>query len=88
MFAVLPNPDNSTLVKTKNLFKDNIWGEGQVKIVTKQLEKTIEEGGLKLINIDLFNKALKLTWITRLIKTSGNWQNLFTSDIYAHKKLI
>ena len=41
LFAVLPNLDNSTLVKIKNLFKDFLWGEGQVKIVTKQLEKTI-----------------------------------------------
>ena len=44
LFAVLPNPDNSTWVKIKNLFKDFLRGEGQVKIVTKQLEKTIEEG--------------------------------------------
>ena len=86
MFTVLPNPDNSTWVKTRKIFKDFLWG-GQVKIV-KQLEKTIEEGGLKLINIDLFNKALKLLWIRRLITTSGNWQNIFISDIYAHKKLI
>ena len=57
LFAVLPNPDNSTWVKTKKIFKDFLWGEGQVKIVSKQLEKTIEEGRLKLINIDLFTKA-------------------------------
>ena len=77
-FAVLPNLDNSTLVKIKNLFKDFLWGKGQVKIVTKQLEKTIGEGSLKLINIDLFNKTLKLTWIRRLITTSGYRQNLFS----------
>ena len=88
LFTVLPNPDNSTWVKTRKIFKDFLWVDGQVKIVNKQLEKTIEEGGLKLINIDLFNKALKLSWIRRLITTSGNWQNIFISDIYAHKKLI
>ena len=88
LFTVLPNPDNSTWVKTRKIFKDFLWGEGQVKIVNKQLEKTIEEGGLKLMNIDLFNKALKLSWIRRLITTSGNWQNIFISDIYAHKKLM
>ena len=59
-----------------------------VKIVNQQLEKTIEEGRLKLINIDLFNKALKLSWIRRLISTSENLQKIFISDIYAHKKLI
>ena len=88
LFTVLPNPDNSTWVKTRKIFKDFLWGDGQVKIVNKQLEKTIEEGGLKLISIDLFNKALKLSWIRRLITTSGNWQNIFISDIYAHKKLL
>ena len=87
LFTVLPNPDNSTWVKTRKIFKDFLWGEGQVKIVNKQLEKTIEEGGLKLINIDLFNKALKLSWMRRLI-TSGNWQNIFISYNYAYIKLI
>ena len=86
MFAVLPNPDNNTLVKIRNLFMDFLWGEGQAKIVTEQLEKTIEGGGLKQINIELFDKALKLTWIRRLITTFVNWQNIFISDIYAYKK--
>ena len=88
LFTILPNPDNSTWVKTRKIFKDFLWGEGQVKIVNKQPEKTIEEGRLKLINIDLFNKALKLSWIRRLVTTSGNWQIIFISDIYVHKKLI
>ena len=86
LFAVLPIPDNSTWVKTRKIFKDFLWGAGRVKIVNKQLEKTIQKGGLKLIFFYLFNKAFKLSWIRRLI--TRKLAKYFISDIYAHKKLI
>ena len=44
--------------------------------------------GLKLTNVPLFNCALKLTWVKRLIQTKGNWQTIFGPNlIILNKKL-
>ena len=42
-----------------------------------QLEKDIPEGGLKLTNLRTFDRALKLSWIKRLVSNYGSWQCLF-----------
>ena len=47
--------------KIKSIFKEFLWEGGQTKITDKQLEKNIEDGGLKLINLNAFNKSVKLT---------------------------
>ena len=53
-----------------------------------QLEKDISKGGLKLRNLFLFNRALKLCWIKRLVEGSGNWQKLFEVMLGLRKKNI
>ena len=70
------------------MFSNFLW-EGKVRIARSFLEKDISEGGLKLTNIPLFNCALKLTWVKRLIQTKGNWQTIFGSNpITLNKKIL
>jgi len=59
-----------------------------VKISLSQLEKSIEEGGLKMINLSCFHKALKLLWVKRLILDEENWQRLLEFEIGLSKKFI
>ena len=77
LFTVLPSPPAFLLNSIEKRFKDFLWNKGVVKIHNRQLEKDIPEGGLKLINLSDFNKALKLSWLKRLLTGKGSWQNIF-----------
>ena len=59
---------------------------GEVRIARSFLEKDISEGGLKHTNVSLFNCALKLTWVKRLIQTKGDWQTIFGSNLIISTK--
>ena len=88
LFSVLPNPSIQIMDKIKSIFKEFLGEGGQTNINDKQLEKNIEDGGLKLINLNAFNKSVKMTWIKRLLTTSGSWQYLFEEHICKQKKII
>ena len=87
LLTVLPNPDQKIMNRIDQMFSNFLW-EGKVRIARSFLEKDISEGGLKLTNIPLFNCALKLTWVKRLIQTKGNWQTIFGSNLITLNKKI
>ena len=49
---------------------DFIWGHKPPKIKYTTLIKTRQEGSLEMKDFALFNKALKLNWVTRLCSNS------------------
>ena len=85
LLTVLPNPDQKIMNRIDQMFSNFLW-EGKVRIARPFLEKDISEGGLKLTNVLLFNCALKLTWVKRLIQTKGNWQTIFGSNLITSNK--
>ena len=86
LFISLPNPHQNTIKEINNLFYNFIWN-GPSKIKKTVLVKEYEEGGLKMINIDAFISALKITWIRRLIMDGGKWANIIHTYI-SSKELI
>ena len=77
LFPVLPAPS------------DTIFNTLETRINNrKNKQKDISNGGLNLTNLRIFNKALKLTWIKRLVLNSGKWQNLFESSIGLNQKTL
>ena len=87
LLTVLPSPGAKFFSYVEGLFKDFIW-DGSVKITLSQLEQDISQGGLKLTNLRLFHSALKLSWIKRLIATTGSWQKLFEVNVRQAKDLF
>ena len=75
LFMSLPNPPPSTIKSINNLFYSFIWN-GPSKIKQSVLVKEYSRGGLKMININAFIAALKVTWIRRLILNDGKWANI------------
>ena len=69
-------------------FKNFIWEEKRPKIFISQLEKDIAKGVLRLTNLSVLNKALKITWIPKVVKEKGFWQDLFESSVVISKKNI
>ena len=45
-------------------------------------------GELKLTDLVTFNLALKISWIKRLIKGIGNWQDIFEFITGLNKTLV
>ena len=88
LLKVLPSPSLDFFVEMEKCFKNFIWEEKRPKIIMAQLEKDIDQGGLRLTNLLMLDKALKLTWITKLVKEHGLWQNLFECSTMNDKKNI
>ena len=87
LLTVLPSPRNVIYDSINGMFSKFLWGE-KVRIAVAQLEKNIEDGGLKLTNLRLFQIALKLSWIKRLIESHGVWQSVFDIHFKINKKIF
>ena len=57
-------------------FFDFLWDGKPDKIKREIAKLKLEQGGLGMIDIVLFDKALKLTWIRRLLTCSSKWKEL------------
>ena len=55
LFSVLPNLSIALIHKINAICKKFMWDGGQTKIVDSELIKSIEDGELKLINLETFN---------------------------------
>ena len=64
LFTTLPTPNDSFLKELETLFSF-IWGRKGDKIARKIIINDIENGGLKMIDIRSFAKALKIPWIKK-----------------------
>ena len=82
LFLALPNPPEN-LVKTLNkLFYKFIWNSGPDRIKRQYIIKDITKGGLRMIKIDSFVTALKVTWFRRHIaQTDCCWSSLSNINI-------
>ena len=72
----LPNPNNQYFEEIQKMFYKFIWGNKPDKIRRAQLIQEYSLGGLKMVNILEFARALKATWLRRIIKDSSNWSNI------------
>lgn len=59
-----------------------LWNSGPDRISRKNIVKDLDNGGLRMIHINNFIKALKITWIRRLIVSSHSnlWSSLSNID--------
>ena len=57
--------------KIDNLLYNFLWDGKPDKVSRAQICQSYANGGLKMINTELFVKALKLTWLRRLITTQN-----------------
>ena len=75
----LPNPSKSVIDYIEKQMYTFLWSGKPEKIKRKTLIQTYEKGGLKMIDINKFMQAQKITWIKRILD-----QNNKTSlaDIY------
>ena len=64
----------------RRLFKF-LWNNKQDKIKRTSLYQDFEKGGLRMPDIQTVNKALKFAWIPRLLRTGGQFQNIYSRNM-------
>ena len=70
LFMSIPNPSEHLLKAINVSFFKFIWKEKPDKISRKQMVCSYENGGLKMVDVVQFSRALKLTWIRRILLNS------------------
>ena len=60
-----------------------IWNSKPDKIKRKELLQNYHNGGLRMLDIDLFINSLKSSWIKRLLnnKNNGQWKIFYFNKI-------
>lgn len=87
LFIYLPNPPDDLVKNIEKRFDKFLWHAGPDRISRKIIIKDLENGGLRMVQISTFIKALKVTWLRRIIINSRNtiWSslsNLNFSDLF------
>ena len=73
MLLSLPSPSVLCNKELNETFSKFLWCGKPPKWRKEILEGEYQEGGLKLYNIFLFYKTLKLSWLRMYIQSSGKW---------------
>ena len=76
LFQTLPNPSESFIKNIDTIFYNFIWNGPVDRIKREILIKQYCEGGLKMLNVQIFANAIKLTWLRRFT-SNKKWMNVF-----------
>ena len=77
LFISLPNPSNDTILKLNRMFFNFIWQSPTDRIKRVVLCQDYYNGGLKMVQLNSYISALKISWIRRLIITNSKYKTLF-----------
>ena len=77
--TVLPNPPEEQIKKINTSMFEFLWNKNPDKIKRKTIVQNIENGGLKMIDINKFLKSLKSSWVKRIFDTTNKelWKVFF-----------
>ena len=68
LLMALPTPKGSFIKELKRLFYSFIWSTGKSdKVARKTIINDFESGGLKMTDIRSFTKALKISWVKKVV---------------------
>ena len=83
----LPSPSPKILNELNKLFYNFLWSGKPDKIKRTVSKMKIDKGGIGMIDVNFFDKALKLTWVRRYFNSSSSWKNLF-NELYPNFKEV
>ena len=75
----LPNPSKVMMKRLHTILYNFLWKGKPDPIKRIVSRQNYQNGGIKMIDLDNFIKAIKLTWIRRLLKNQNKWQNCILS---------
>ena len=84
VYILSPLPTNhSAINEINNIFFNFLWDGKGDKIKRNSMIGDYNNGGLRMIDIKLFNKALKSSWMTKYLDSEnhGKWKLLFDPEL-------
>ena len=89
LFITLPDPTTDTINEIERLFFNYIWHNKKDRVSRKTLIQDYKDGGIRMTHIPSFVKALKLTWIRRLLTSkTTSWMTLLYSTLSTSTSMI
>ena len=78
LFISLPAPPNELIKELEKMFYKFLWNSGPDRIKRRIIIKNIEYAGLRMVELRSFIKALKVSWLRRILQQSdtGGWKEL------------
>ena len=80
----LPSPSIELFTKIDTIYYNFLWDSKPAKFRKEIINNPIEHGGLKYFNLSAFDKALKITWLRRILKENSGWC-IFPTFFNIHK---
>ena len=83
LLAVLPTPNKYIMDELHSLFVNFVWNNKRPKVKMNTLVQDIGQGGLKMLHVESFSKAMKLSWVNRMYNTTDSniWKHLALQTI-------
>ena len=75
----LPTPSKKVMLKINKMLYEFLWDGKPDKLKREIAKQKIENGGINMIDISLFEKSLKLTWVRRLLLGNQKWKSYATT---------
>ena len=72
-FIALPTPPKDFFREINKKFYRFLWKGKPPKIKKTTLELDIKDGGLKMVNVETFEKTLKTKWLKTVLTSNENW---------------
>ena len=76
LLIALPTPSTKIINEINTMFYNFLWDGKPDKMRRSLAKHKILEGGIGMIDLTLFDQALKLTWIMRIFKHPSRWKDL------------
>ena len=75
LFSMLPSPPLEFFNELDNILYKFLWSNSNDRIKRRTIIGPLNMGGLNMVDTKLFNRAIKLGWIPKLINNRGKWCN-------------
>ena len=76
IFISLPSPSPKMFKKINAMLYEFLWDGKPDKMKRSIARNKIELGGIGMIDVEIFDKALKLTWIRRFLLCKSRWKDI------------
>ena len=81
LFTALPDRTFEFIQALNTALFKFIWNGKQDKISRKSIVQPVESGGAGMIDLRLYIKSLKVSWVRRQLHSSNQWAKLFECKI-------
>ena len=76
ILTALPSPSKKLINELNKIFYSFLWNDKPDKIKRSVMKLKFKEGGLGMVDIELFDKSLKLTWVRKTFVNIPRWKSL------------